>query len=249
MPVAGSDEEVVSIRKNLLLKAISFLSNPNVVKGSNDDKRGFLLSKGLNNQELDLALKFTMSRPGNENELRQELDLLNILANKSTLSFADRLLNLCILAGFAYGTYTFVKKIVMPYYFPERNVVRKSDQDDVSANIIEMNAKLSSLVCKFTIMQQFLDNFVLSHESFSTKVLKELKIIKVSPGNFATFSVPSIPTSKMLGVDNPITSPGVSDMIENMNWSYEDADNKRTMSDSTNTDSSQSIIETHSQDN
>lgn len=127
----------VLIRDNLVSTAVYFLQNPKVAQNPLNNKRLFLLKKGLSNEEIDLAIERastlistpTPAPSSNVVQIPQNygppapLPPQYFIPNPSIWARTTNLAaSLAIISGFVYSAYTVYKKYIEPKLFGDEQV-------------------------------------------------------------------------------------------------------------------------------
>lgn len=111
------------IRDDLVNTAVSFLLNPKIQNTTLSQKRGFLLNKGLNSDEIELAIERTLfSLSGNQDSLtsyHHNAQLNPLFYRPPTFWSVTRLItpSVLLIAGLIYGLYQLVEKFIKPLIY------------------------------------------------------------------------------------------------------------------------------------
>uniref|UniRef100_A0AC35TMW5 Peroxisomal membrane protein PEX14 n=1 Tax=Rhabditophanes sp. KR3021 TaxID=114890 RepID=A0AC35TMW5_9BILA len=122
-----------SIRDDLVDAAIKFLTNPKVKSTTPQDQRNFLIEKGLTEPEIDFAF----------NEVGKHVLPQPIVVEQQ--SFASKIQSLFIWCGAIYGTYNFIRYLILPRFFQIFSE-DKIKSDELEKSIIELQNSIKFLI-------------------------------------------------------------------------------------------------------
>ncbi|XP_015789774.1 peroxisomal membrane protein PEX14 [Tetranychus urticae] len=201
----GMESQMV-LRDDLIKTAVDFLKIPKVANSSIDKKKSFLRSKGLNDDEIDVAfLQSGISGYGHGDMAVAERSAWSSLA-RFTFSTA-------IIGGIFYGGYHLYKKYIQPkilQYFSDRLDTIESKLD----NIVETVKKLEteSANDKLNIMKTSRPNAAEIHAINELKTeISSVKALILSKNSFPMkpSSEATIPSWQL---DEPVTN-GIPSVI------------------------------------
>ncbi|XP_053687739.1 peroxisomal membrane protein PEX14 isoform X2 [Sabethes cyaneus] len=160
-PPATNSAEPVSppalpLREHLISTAVKFLNNPNVVRSAINQKQAFLRSKGLNEEEIQLACEragvFTKD-PTVTNH--QTVISMGVESSSAFSKYAvqpqqgwfgrvkEMLSSVALISGLMYGVYLFYKKYIEPVIF--RNKVKKPVDEQIADLSKTVEVKIDNL--------------------------------------------------------------------------------------------------------
>lgn len=110
------------IRDELVNAAVSFLLNPKIQNTTLAQKRGFLLNKGLNSDEIELAIERTLfSLSGNQDlfSYHHNAPINPLFYRPPTFWSITRLItpSVILIGGLFYGLYQFIDKFLKPLIY------------------------------------------------------------------------------------------------------------------------------------
>lgn len=195
------------IRKKLIYSAVNFLNNPRLQITSSDEKKMFLLKKGLTQDEIDLVFQLCITRPGTDAALKNELDQLTFLTANSSLltssTFLGKLFNLAfcltVIGTFAYGSYALYQTKIRPYF--DKSLRRKDSHEEICDNINALNSQIIELNKNVAIVHEFVRTYCRTRDDSMISLKNELSSIKSLLVNRSQF--PSVPTIPKWQLDNP----------------------------------------------
>uniref|UniRef100_A0A2M3ZJA6 Peroxisomal membrane protein PEX14 n=1 Tax=Anopheles braziliensis TaxID=58242 RepID=A0A2M3ZJA6_9DIPT len=141
-------------REHLIVTAIKFLNNPNVVRSAINKKQAFLRSKGLTEDEIQIACEragvFTGDpklpshtvismgvESGGANYAKSGAYQLQQRSSNFLTRMKDMLSSVALLSGLMYGAYWFYKKFIEPLLF------RDKKKKSVTEELAELNASVT----------------------------------------------------------------------------------------------------------
>lgn len=168
-PPAATVPPVVPPREHLITTAIKFLNNPNVLRSAVGQKQAFLRSKGLTEDEIQLACEragvFSRDPNGlhqNQTVISMDVGALGIpkasyaVQPQTWFGRVKEILNsVAVISGLMYGVYMFYKKFIEPLLFRDKKKKPVEEQiselsktvegkiDKVSFELIKIKDELS----------------------------------------------------------------------------------------------------------
>ena len=178
---------------------MNFINNPFIREAAIDKKKNFLLTKGLTEDEINLAFELCVSRPSNDVGLKRELDLFGslypgaTLSSSNTLSRILKLIYLVTLWGcFSYGAYAFYKKNLRPLFV--KSCKQKTAEQEICDQIQSLNDQIVELSKNIIIVQEFVRTYCRGRDDNLLQLKNELNTIKSLLVNKNQFPLaPSIP--------------------------------------------------------
>lgn len=180
----------VKIRKLLINSAVNFLNNPRLKLTTNEEKKSFLIGKGLNNDEIDLAFELALARPLNDASLKNEL---NLLATRNVSTFnkiIELIYRILFWGGLFYGAYSLYKEIILPYLNGKSKT--RSQEEIISLQITKLQEQIMELGKSVEIVYEFVSTYCKLRDDNFSKMRNELNSIKALLVNTNQF--PPMPT-------------------------------------------------------
>ncbi|XP_041773266.1 peroxisomal membrane protein PEX14 isoform X1 [Anopheles merus] len=199
-------------REHLIVTAVKFLNNPNVVRSAITKKQAFLRSKGLSEDEIQIACEragvFTTSptqqtvismgvessgggnyaKPGYQIQPRQ-----NFLTRMK-----DMLSSVALLSGLMYGVYLFYKKFIEPLLFRSKKKKTVTEQltelnQTMTVKIDTLSAELSKIKAELNQVNQ--TNATVKELANFKGDLDSIKGLLLNRKQFAAPNLPVVPPS------------------------------------------------------
>ncbi|KAI5962386.1 PEX14 [Candida pseudojiufengensis] len=143
------------MNEELINSAVTFLKDPNVASSPLTKKIEFLESKGLNQQEIEDALKraneaeSTPSTPtySSQNSSSQQLplDYYNIAPPVPERSWKDYFIMATATVGVTYGLYQVISKYLVPSILPPSNSSIEQDKEIINSEFLKIDKVLEQL--------------------------------------------------------------------------------------------------------
>ncbi|KAL5290261.1 PEX14 family protein [Megaselia abdita] len=156
-----SSLEVISApppREALITTAINFLQNERIRKSPINQKHKFLKSKGLTNQEIQIACERAGVFSENPNSTVIEMDVNTqqsrylMAPRPSALArIKDVLQSMALVSGLAYACYLFYKKYIEPFLFGRK---KKTVEETLVALEEKLEKKIGDLNKEVTIVKE-----------------------------------------------------------------------------------------------
>lgn len=202
---------LVPPREHLIITAIKFLNNPNVLRSAINQKQSFLRSKGLTEEEIQLACERAGVFTKDPNIQSQTVISMGVnpagypKANyviPSRQSWVGRLKevlsSVALISGLMYGVYLFYKKFIEPLIF--RGKKKKPVEEQISELSQTVEVKIDSISFELT---QIKDELARVHQAqASTKELTHFKSdldsikgLLLNRKQFASPNLPVVPPS------------------------------------------------------
>jgi len=196
-------------RETAIVTAVNFLNNPKVAKSTLIQKRNFLASKGLTDEEIQKAFErvgifVKMYDNDNENETRIDISQRPSYQHQMTKfeKFKDIISSAALISGIAYAIYTFYKKFIEPLLFGRK---KKGDKiDELAKTTKAINGELIRVRDEINRQKQTQEaNHKLLHNSMQAfkQEIETIKGILLNRKQFAspppsTVGIPSWQLSK-----------------------------------------------------
>lgn len=142
----------MSKRKELLQSAISFLSDESVRNAPLHKKVEFLQEKGLNDEELEIALKSALSS-GNDTNVKSELRRPDLEVQYESYpaplpprrDWRDYFVIATATCGLLYSAYEVSKRYVLPHILPECQSKVEETRDELQSEFTKIDEALEKL--------------------------------------------------------------------------------------------------------
>uniref|UniRef100_A0A2M4BV69 Peroxisomal membrane protein PEX14 n=1 Tax=Anopheles marajoara TaxID=58244 RepID=A0A2M4BV69_9DIPT len=198
-------------REHLIVTAIKFLNNPNVVRSAINKKQAFLRSKGLTEDEIQIACEragvFTgdpklpshtvismgVESGGSANYAKSGAYQLQQRSSNFLTRMKDMLSSVAMISGLMYGVYWFYKRFIEPLLF------RDKKKKTVTEELAELNAsvtlKIETLSTELTGIREELNRVNQLNERMKelTSFKGDLDSIKGLLLNRKQFAAPNLP--------------------------------------------------------
>lgn len=202
-------------REHLITTAIKFLNNPNVIRSAIPQKQSFLRSKGMTEEEIQLACERAGVFTKDPNLQRQTVISMGmgtsgVPAGYSNTNYVvqskhswlgrvkEILSSVALVSGLMYGVYLFYKKFIEPLIF--RGKKKKSIDERITDLNQSVEVKIDSINFELIKIKDELAR--VNQAQFATKELTNLKSDLVSikglllnRKQFASPSLPMMPPS------------------------------------------------------
>lgn len=134
------DTGITPPREALITTAVNFLNNPNVLRSPLQQKQKFLRSKGLSEEEIQIAceragcfsvdpnstvINMGITAPASNYQVVPTSKYTTLAKIKDTLS------SIALVSGIAYAVYLFYKKFIEPFLFGKKK--RKTVEETIEA--------------------------------------------------------------------------------------------------------------------
>nr|CAD7401528.1 unnamed protein product [Timema poppensis] len=193
-------------------KAADFLRNPKVYKSARDHQEEFLKSKGLTDDEVQLAFqranvliqedqRIQMSHPPPPTALAVQ-SYPNYMFPQPTrwTKFRDMGNMAALLASLAYGLYLFYKKYIQPYLFVRKKHKTAEElmlelKNLVTSSLITLREELRSVHNDLNGVQE-----QITHESEAVREIQERKMFLVRDEGMFINQFPPLPSTAPLSL-------------------------------------------------
>lgn len=201
---------VIPPREHLITTAIKFLNNPNVVRSAVTQKQSFLRSKGMTEEEIQLACERAGVFTKDPNLQTQTVISMGmgtsgaptgytngnyvIQSKQSWLGRLKEILNsVALVSGLMYGVYLFYKKFIEPLIF--RGKKKKSIDDRMADLNHSVEVKIDSVNVELNKIKEELARVNQAQHATKelTSVKSDLVSIKGLLLNRKQFASPSLP--------------------------------------------------------
>uniref|UniRef100_A0A182JSS9 Peroxisomal membrane protein PEX14 n=1 Tax=Anopheles christyi TaxID=43041 RepID=A0A182JSS9_9DIPT len=200
-------------REHLIVTAVKFLNNPNVVRSAITKKQAFLRSKGLSEDEIQIACEragvFTTG-PG-QTVISMDVEssgggvgnyaktAYQIQPRQNFLTrMKDMLSSVALLSGLMYGVYLFYKKFIEPLLFRSKKKKTVTEQltelnQTMTVKIDTLNAELSKIKAELNQVNQ--TNATVKELANFKGDLDSIKGLLLNRKQFAAPNLPVVPPS------------------------------------------------------
>lgn len=198
-------------REHLITTAIKFLNNPNVLRSAVGQKQSFLRSKGLTEDEIQLACEragvFSRDPTTHQNQTVISMGVgasgvpktSYVVQPQSWFGRAKEVLNsVAVISGLMYGVYMFYKKFIEPLIF--RNKKKKPVEDQISDLSKTVEGKIDKLSVELVKIKDELNRVNQTQTAakdlanFKTD-LDSIKGLLLNRKQFASPNLPIVPPS------------------------------------------------------
>ncbi|XP_053676713.1 peroxisomal membrane protein PEX14 [Anopheles nili] len=196
-------------REHLIVTAIKFLNNPNVIRSAINKKQAFLRSKGLSEDEIQIACERAGVFTGEPSSMPTQT-VISMGVESSAANYAksgyqmqprqnfltrikDMLSSAALLSGLMYGVYMFYKKFIEPLVF--RSKKKKSITEQLTDLNQTMTAKIDTLSAELGKIKEELNQVNQSNTTVKelTNFKGDLDSIKGLLLNRKQFAAPNLP--------------------------------------------------------
>lgn len=193
-------------REHLITTAIKFLNNPNVMRSAINQKQSFLRSKGLTEEEIQMACERAGVFTKDPNIQSQTVISMGVspagypkanyvIQSRQSLfgRVTEVLSSVALISGLMYGVYLFYKKFIEPLFF--RGKKKKPVEEQISELNQTVEVKIDSI--NFELIQ-IKDELARVHQAQSgskelTNFKSDLDSIKGLLLNRKQFASPNLP--------------------------------------------------------
>lgn len=197
-------------REHLITTAIKFLNNPNVMRSGINQKQGFLRSKGLTEDEIQLACEragvFTkdpMAATGpRQTVISMGVDTTGGYSLQTPQTWFRRikevLHSMALISGLMYGVYIFYKKFIKPLFFRDKK--KKPVDEQISDLNKTVETKIDNLTLELVKIKDELTR-VSQSQSVTSELtnfksdLDSIKGLLLNRKQFASPNLPIVPPS------------------------------------------------------
>lgn len=203
-------------REHLIVTAVKFLNNPNVVRSAINKKQAFLRSKGLTEDEIQLACEragvFTADPAAlpTQTVISMGVESSGVGSSFPKSSYQvqprqnfltrmkDMLSSVAMLSGLMYGVYMFYKKFIEPLLF--RTKKKKSVTEQLTELNQSVNTKIDTLNGELTKIKEELSRVNQLHANMKELNnfkgdLDSIKGLLLNRKQFAAPNLPIVPPS------------------------------------------------------
>ncbi|XP_055537418.1 peroxisomal membrane protein PEX14 isoform X2 [Wyeomyia smithii] len=201
------------LREHLISTAVKFLNNPNVMRSAINQKQAFLRSKGLNDEEIQLACEragvFTKDPTVTNHQTVISMGVESASAySKSQYAvqpqqgwfgrMKEMLSSVALISGLMYGMYMFYKKYLEPLIF--RDKIKKPVDEQIDDLRKTVEVKIDNLNLELTKIKDELNRVNQTQSatkelaSFKTD-LDSIKGLLLNRKQFASPTLPMVPPS------------------------------------------------------
>lgn len=201
-------------REHLIVTAIKFLNNPNVVRSAISKKQAFLRSKGLTEDEIQLACEragvFTADPTALPTQTVISMGVESSGTNFPKTSYQiqprqnfltrmkDMLSSIAMISGLMYGVYMFYKKFIEPLLF--RTKKKKSVTEQLTEMNQSVNTKIDTLTGELLKIKEELNRVNQVHANMKELNnfkgdLDSIKGLLLNRKQFAAPNLPIVPPS------------------------------------------------------
>ncbi|XP_059615109.1 peroxisomal membrane protein PEX14 [Phlebotomus argentipes] len=191
-------------RENLISTAVTFLQNPNVARSALDQKRGFLRSKGLREDEIELACQRAGVYSLDPKQIHTVVNMSSGYALTPPSLFVrirEALQSAAVFGAIAWCIIWLYRNYIEPFLFGRKR--RKSVRDSVTELEDRVRSGFTDLNAEVAKLQHDLDRAVQRsalHEEILTikSEVEAVKGILLSRKQFSQAVPPSIPAWQLL---------------------------------------------------
>ncbi|XP_035789881.1 peroxisomal membrane protein PEX14-like isoform X2 [Anopheles albimanus] len=198
-------------REHLIVTAIKFLNNPNVVRSAINKKQAFLRSKGLTEDEIQIACEragvFTVDPKlpshtvismgvesgGAANYAKSGAYQLQQRSSNFLTRMKDMLSSVAMLSGLMYGVYWFYKRFIEPLLFRDKK--KKSVTEELAELNASVTIKIDTISSELTGIREELNRVNQLNDRMKelTSFKGDLDSIKGLLLNRKQFAAPNLP--------------------------------------------------------
>jgi len=198
-------------RETAIVTAVNFLNNPKVARSTLIQKRNFLASKGLTNEEIQKAFEKVgiFEKMDSQDETRININSVQPYKHQMTTfeKIKDIISSAALISGLAYGIYLFYKKFIEPLLFGRK----KGDKIDelskttkaINGELIrvrdEINKQKQTQEANHKLLQNTLQSFKAEIDTIKGILLNRKQFS--SPSQSTGISIPSWQLSKKKNKD------------------------------------------------
>ncbi|XP_078487335.1 peroxisomal membrane protein PEX14-like [Ciona intestinalis] len=170
-------------RENLISTAVKFLQNPQTQSSPLDQKKKFLVSKGLTENEIEIAV--SRSNISSQPILTTQLTQVNavppkpVSAWKNIQAYSSMAI---VIGGFVYAFFTIYKKYVEPLFMKHRGEQR-DQMVELEMGVKELNTEVTRNLKSLEGVIAEIRDEVKEHAQVMQRVSTQLTVMKNENGN------------------------------------------------------------------
>ncbi|XP_052872915.1 peroxisomal membrane protein PEX14 isoform X2 [Anopheles cruzii] len=219
-PTGGSTTESqpppLPPREHLIVTAVKFLNNPNIVRSAINKKQAFLRSKGLTDDEIQIACDRAGVFTGDPNQPLPSQTVISMGVESSGPGYAtatgchhpmqlrptnflsrmkDMLSSVAMLSGLMYGVYWFYKKFIEPLLFRDKKKKGVTEQlNELNQTVTEKIDTMHGELAKIKEELNRVNQFNTTVKNFKGD-LDSIKGLLLNRKQFAAPNLPVVPPS------------------------------------------------------